>query len=241
MRINRKFTVRFAKLALLGLALATVQRFYAQNLTEVSGQIKEAVNEDPKRSEPPTAVWLTPLRPGRAPVPAGSHGFTLLQKDKRFTPHLLIIPVGSVVHFPNRDPFFHNVFSLFDGRRFDLGLYEAGSSKDVTFNREGVSYVFCNIHSEMSAVIIALATPFYTQPNLDGRFRIRDVPADDYMLHVWVEGEDQAVLDSLKRKVHISGTHLDLGSIILPKRPQVPNSHENKYGQSYDNPEPAAY
>ena len=76
-----------------------------------------------------------------------------------FTPHILVVPVGSVVRFPNADPFFHNVFSLFDGKRFDLGLYEAGSTKEVTFSREGLSYIFCNIHPEMSAVVISLSTP----------------------------------------------------------------------------------
>ena len=75
------------------------------------------------------------------------HGrYTLLQKNRTFIPHLQVIPAGSVVQFPNADPFFHNVFSLFNGKRFDLGLYEAGSSKSVTFPREGVSYIFCNIH-----------------------------------------------------------------------------------------------
>ena len=87
-----------------------------------------------------------------------------LQKNRVFQPHLLIIPVGSVVQFPNADPFFHNVFSLFDGKRFDLGLYEAGSTKSVTFSREGVSYIFCNIHPEMSAVILTLSTSLYSVP-----------------------------------------------------------------------------
>jgi len=89
---------------------------------------------------PPAVIWLNPLRPGS--VAFATHGnFTLLQKNKMFTPHLLVVPVGSSVAFPNADPFFHNVFSLFDGRRFDLGLYEAGSTRSVVFSRE-VSHIF---------------------------------------------------------------------------------------------------
>ena len=53
----------------------------------------------------------------------------LVQRNKTFEPHLLVIPAGTTVQFPNEDPFFHNVFSLFDGKRFDLGLYEAGTSR----------------------------------------------------------------------------------------------------------------
>jgi plastocyanin len=110
-------------------------------------------------------IWLTPLAGStalRVDVPEASpHRFRLVQKNKRFTPHILVIPAGSLVEFPNLDPFFHNVFSLFDGKRFDLGLYEAGSTRTVRFNAAGISYIFCNIHPEMNAVVIALKTPYY--------------------------------------------------------------------------------
>ena len=89
----------------------------------------------------------------------------LVQKNKSFEPHILVVPAGSMVEFPNRDPFFHNVFSLFEGKRFDLGLYEAGTSRMVRFDRPGISYIFCNIHPEMSAVVITMATPLYAISN----------------------------------------------------------------------------
>ena len=102
-------------------------------------------------------VWLTPLKPDGRPAATGHPGpFRLVQKDKMFTPHLLVVPTGTSVEFPNEDPFFHNVFSLFNGQRFDLGLYESGTSRAVRFDREGVSYIFCNIHPEMGAVVLAL-------------------------------------------------------------------------------------
>ena len=81
----------------------------------------------------------------------------LRQKNKAFEPHLLVVTIGSNVEFPNDDPWFHNVFSLFNGKRFDLGLYEAGTTRTVHFEREGVSYIFCNIHPEMSAVVVVLS------------------------------------------------------------------------------------
>ncbi|HEY1901939.1 MAG TPA: hypothetical protein VGG56_05895 [Terracidiphilus sp.] len=176
-------------------------------------------------------IWLNPLRRGgEAPVTPGR--FTLLQKNKMFTPHLLVVPVGSSVAFPNADPFFHNVFSLFDGRRFDLGLYEAGSTRSVVFSREGVSYIFCNIHSEMSAVVIALTTPLYGFADARGVFHVKDVADGDYELHVWIEGQKQSSLDRLTRRVHVQGETADLGE-IRPDRPgQQP--HLNKFGQPYE-------
>ena len=183
------------------------------------------------KKTPPAVIWLKPLRPGLAPiVTPGS--FTLLQKDKMFTPHLLVAPVGSSVAFPNADPFFHNVFSLFDGRRFDLGLYETGSTRSVVFSREGVSYIFCNIHSEMSAVVIALSTPYYGIADQQGVFHMKEIPAGDYELHVWAEGRKQSSLDRLTRRVHIAGEVADLGE-ISSGQPE-PQQHLNKFGQPYE-------
>jgi plastocyanin len=180
---------------------------------------------------PPAVIWLKPLRTGAtAPVVPGN--FTLLQKNKMFMPHLLVVPVGSNVAFPNADPFFHNVFSLFDGRRFDLGLYEAGSTRSVVFSREGVSYIFCNIHSEMSAVVIALSTPYYGIADTHGEFHLKGVPNGDYDLHIWIEGRKQSSLDGLTRRVHIDEQSVDLGEfrVELPKQLQ----HLNKFGQPYE-------
>src|SRR5262249_17788227 len=108
-------------------------------------------------------VWLVPsgsVDPAALSAFEAQH-LQLTQKNKSFSPHILVVPVGAVVAFPNRDPIFHNVFSLYEGKRFDLGLYEAGSTRDVRFDKPGISYIFCNIHPEMSAVVVALDTPYY--------------------------------------------------------------------------------
>jgi len=184
---------------------------------------------------PPAVVWLKPLTPGLAmPVAAvPKAGYTLLQKDKMFLPHLLVVPTGSVVQFPNADPFFHNVFSLFNGQRFDLGLYEAGKTKTVTFSREGVSYIFCNIHSDMSAVVVSLSTPFFSIADTHGTFHIDGVPAGEYEMHVWVEGEQQSNLDRWIRRVSIPGADQDLGTIVV-NLSAAAQHHANKFGQPYD-------
>ena len=125
-------------------------------------------------------LWLTPAgggAPSGLPTAQPSNPPRLVQRNKSFAPHVLIVPVGSVVEFPNRDPFFHNVFSLFEGKRFDLGLYEAGSVRNVVFDKPGISYIFCNIHAEMSAVVIAVSTPYYGTSDRRGQVTIPRVPA----------------------------------------------------------------
>jgi hypothetical protein len=151
-----------------------------------------------------------------------------------FSPHLLVIPVGSTVQFPNADPFFHNVFSLFDGKRFDLGLYEAGSSKSVSFSKEGVSYIFCNIHPDMSAVILALSTPLFAVADAKGFFLMQNVPPGEYELHLWVEGVPQPTLNQLRKHVHIQPGLADLGSVGVAIPATGNSSHSDMFGKTYD-------
>src|SRR3984885_3926194 len=182
----------------------------------------------------PAVLWLEPLA-GAPALPFLPHGhYTLLQKNRTFIPHLQVIPVGTVVQFPNADPFFHNVFSLFDGKRFDLGLYEAGQSKSVAFSREGVSYIFCKIHPEMSAVVLALSTPLYAVADANDSFVIRNIPSGDYNMHLWVEGVPQSVLDGLNRLVHLPPRTVDLGTLRIPSMSTGTVPHTNKFGNAYD-------
>src|SRR6201996_7181797 len=159
----------------------------------------------------PAVIWLQPLggAPALAFTPRGH--YTVLQKNRTFVPHLQVVPVGSAIQFPNLDPFFHNVFSLFEGKRFDLGLYEKGSSKTVQFNRPGVSYLFCNIHPTMSAVVIAVNTPFWSIATAEGEMRIEDLEPGEYDAHLWVEGESQDKLDKWTHRVVLQKGSKDVG------------------------------
>ena len=189
-------------------------------------------------------VWLKPLDPAaKSEVLDGSNRkkFQLVQHNKSFQPHVLVVPVGSVVDFPNHDPFFHNVFSLFDGKRFDLGLYEAGASNSVRFDRLGVSFLFCNIHPEMSAVVVAVDTPYYGLSDRKGNIAIENVPEGRYELHVWYERSLPDDLKTLTRAVTISGPSKDLGTIQVPENPSFTPAHKNKYGQDYTLPPVPGY
>lgn len=219
---------------MLGPIIVAALVVHAQSPAMVEVKMRLAFAGQTRRVVPPAVLWLQPLQQ----IPSASNPpherYTLLQENRMFHPHLLVVPVGSVVLFPNADPFFHNVFSLFDGKRFDLGLYEAGSTREVTFSREGVSYIFCNIHPEMSAVVLALSTPFHAIADAHGAFHIRDVPAGDYDLHVWVEGAQEPALDHLTRRIHLTANSGDLGELIIPAIGKRPADHLNKFGQPYD-------
>src|ERR1700733_1190021 len=166
-------------------------------------------------SIPATVVWLTPAPSSGVeldpPKPNVGGNARLVQKNKSFEPRILVVPAGSMVEFPNRDPFFHNVFSLFEGKRFDLGLYEAGSTRDVHFDKAGISYIFCNIHPEMSAVVIALDTPYYGVSDSRGQVVIANVPGGKYTLRVWYEAALPEALKAMTREVTVSEASSTLG------------------------------
>ncbi len=182
---------------------------------------------------PPSVAWLVPLAGDPAAISTSApRTYRMVQKNKQFVPHLMVVPLGSFVEFPNEDPFFHNVFSLYNGKRFDLGLYETGSARGVRFDREGVSYIFCNIHPEMGAVILALSTPYYAISR-DGNIAIPNVPPGRYALNVWTEGATAESLSAAKRQVIVSDAGATLGAIDLVVAPSPVTHHANKYGESY--------
>ena len=200
------------------------------------------VGKKPKSRDASNVVlWLTPtdgtLLPP-APVTQSSVRPRLVQRNKSFEPHVLVVPVGSLVQFPNRDPFFHNVFSLFEGKRFDLGLYEAGSTRDVLFDKPGISYIFCNIHAEMSAVVIALNTPYYGISDRRGQVLIPGVAPGRYTLRVWYEGALAEALSEMMREITVSGGASTLGLLRVPAA-SPPQEHKNLYGRDYTPPSPA--
>src|SRR6266576_2657776 len=194
---------------MLGAVLSVILAFAAQGRgQEVTLSVRVKVVDPARNTESGHAenvlVWLTPM--GKlAPLPsAPKQALRLAQHNKSFEPHLLVVPVGAVVQFPNRDPFFHNVFSLFEGKRFDLGLYEAGTTRNVSFDRPGISFIFCNIHAEMSAIVVALDTPYYGISNRKGEVAIPRVPPGHYTLKAWAETALPENLNALTREVTIS-------------------------------------
>lgn len=183
-------------------------------------------------------MWLTPIGARITPPQQEPTAIPkLVQKNKSFQPNLLVIPVGGKVEFPNRDPFFHNVFSLFEGKRFDLGLYESGTTRFVQFDKPGISFIFCNIHAEMNAVVIALATPYYAISNAKGEVSLENVPPGRYQVEIFHSSVAPGALHALAREITVGPGQSTLGSFTLAET-DVEVAHKNKYGRDYDPPQP---
>jgi len=180
-------------------------------------------------------VWLE--AEDHKPAPAAPHAVRMVQQRKQFIPHLLAIPVGATVEFPNLDPIFHSAFSNIDGQPFDIGLYPPGTTRRVLFHRPGIVRIFCNIHQSMSAVIVVAPTPWIAVSDRKGAFSIDGIEPGRYVLHFFHERATQQTLDALTRKIDVSAGTVALPLVQVSESGYIETPHPNKYGQAYG-PEP---
>jgi plastocyanin len=169
-------------------------------------------------------IWLA----AKAAVSSPSIRAEISTAEKQFSPHVLVVPLGSTVTFPNHDPFNHNVFSLSEENPFDLGMYGRGATPSVKFERAGIVRIYCNVHPQMSALVVVRDNPWYSQPSSDGSFTIEAVPPGRYVLHAWHERSPPTTRDLVIPAVGIANLELQLDARGYKFKP-----HLNKFGRPY--------
>lgn len=147
-----------------------------------AGQTGAAAKKDPDPS--PAVVWLEGVKGDFKPPAANP---VVIQEGIEFRPRVLPVLVGTTVEFPNKDPTYHNVFSLSKSKKFDLGRYATGESKNVTFESPGEVRVYCEIHEHMRTFVLVLENPYWALTDASGNYAIKDVPPGEYTLVAWHE------------------------------------------------------
>jgi plastocyanin len=198
----------------------------AARLVDVSGRII-ILEKDNKPSPDLGAAVLYLEGSALAAAVARPVNVEIAITDKTYAPHVVVVPVGSAVRFPNHDPFNHNVFSQSEPNQFDLGLYGRGEAKSQTFANPGLVRVYCNVHPRMVAYVQVMANRHFAQPGTDGSFTIANVPPGQYRLHVWHERIPAEVVTDVTAG---GGEPLQ---ITLDARGYRWEPHRNKYGKNY--------
>jgi plastocyanin len=168
-------------------------------------------------------VWIEGVKAKAQPVTA-----EIRMKGKAFVPHVLAVPVGSTVKFPNDDAIFHNVFSVSGDNRFDLDLYKKPKAGVWTAQHPGVVRVYCNIHPQMSAIVVVHDNPFVAMASRDGRFALEGVPEGRYRVTAWHERAEPASLDVVVAAEGQAAANLTLDASKFRRA-----RHKNKHGQDY--------
>jgi plastocyanin len=213
-----------AAAALLALSLSAAR---AQGA--VSGQI--AIQERPGEiTEDMTnaVVYLEAAGGAKAKLPATNTSIAL--QSRQFAPRVRVVTEGSKIEFPNQDPFNHNVFSKASQGPFDTESFGKGKTRDNTFKSAGVYPIYCNVHPRMTAFVLALKTPFFTQAGKDGRFSVDKVPAGKYTVHVWHDRGGEQTSDLVVPATGLAGLKYDLDA-----RGYKYVQHKNKFGKDYAN------
>ena len=160
----------------------------------------------------PTVVFVDGPLVGAPPWPESVRS-VIAQKGLQFHPSLLVVPRNTSVSFPNEDNEFHNVFSYSRAKRFDLGRYPKGESKNVTFDKPGIVKAYCEVHPWMRAAILVLETPCYAIVSGDGSFSIEGIPAGRHELVIWnIDGGSKKVVvditagKTLELQVRLAGS-----------------------------------
>ena len=196
----------------------------------VAGQIRLAERPgDGARDLAQAVVWLE--APRRLAVPASNSApaaGAIAMRGREFLPHVRVVRAGGAVAFPNDDPFNHNVFSNTTLGAFDLGLYKHGATRAAPFQRPGVYPIYCNIHHRMVSFVVAVPTPWATQPDADGRFALTGVPAGSYVLHAWHERAGEVT-----QQVEVRADGTASVQVALDARGYAPAEHLNKFGLPY--------
>lgn len=178
-----------------------------------------------------TLVWLEPASGRAFRLTPGT--FQMVTRGKMLIPHVLPVPAGSTITFPNDDPISHNLFSLSANNSFDLGLYRRGAGKSEKFETPGLVNVYCNVHPNMSAVIYVMDTPYFAFADPTGTYSIDNVPAGKYRLIAWNE---QSGLTESPIEVSSSGNVSGSVTLMLDSRNYRLTQHLNKLGKPYEPP-----
>jgi plastocyanin len=202
---------------------------HAQPAGRVVGTVK-VTDADGKPAVADVIVYIT----GFTEPPAGKTA-TIEQTGRRFVPDLVAVTAGDHVDFPNRDPFLHNVFSQSPPRKFDLGSFKKGESKDRRFEKPGVVEVYCNIHPEMAATILVLPNRRHARAGAGGKFVLDGVPPGKWKVFAYTRRAAKPVSAEVTVAAG-ADTTIDLALVRGAEQP-----HVNKYGEKYRPEKPVTY
>jgi hemoglobin len=171
------------------------------------GMLHGSVKIDGKAPQGMGVVMVYPVKGGAKRT---AKQRVIEQRNKEFAPHVMAVPVGSTVSFPNFDSIFHNVFSLSKSKAFDLGMYKSGETRDVKFDKPGIVRLGCNLHANMSAYIIVVDAPHYVLINPDGTYSFKALEPGKYKVSAWHEPSGEPGTTEVEVKEGDNTNDLDL-------------------------------
>jgi hypothetical protein len=192
-----------------------------------------------------TVVFLRNITHGKAmdlPVSRRS----LNQKNCRYEPHILLVPVQATLTVKSSDPLLHTVH-MSGSADYNLPFTAAGQEITRPMNRDGAVSLRCNAgHVWMNGEMIVAKHPYFAVTDEDGNFELSDVPAGTYEIVAWHEGwrvVGQSPLYDIATQVRVNrpvfsdpviwnktvtvSSHqgVDVNFTLAERTPQMPEGH----------------
>ena len=183
------------------------------------GQLHGALKVDGKA---PNGIGVIQLWPTKGGSKRTAKARVIEQRGKTFMPHVMAVPVGSTVSFPNFDPIYHNVFSLSKTKQFDLGMYKNGETRDVKLDKPGIVRLGCNLHANMSAYVVVVDAPHYAVVDADGNFSFKNLAPGKYKVQAWIEPSGEPTTSEVTVKAGDNESNIEIkanaGPAISPDK-----------------------
>jgi plastocyanin len=180
-------------------------KFVGEKMPEVKmlpvDKDKEVCGTEPKSSEKfvisaenmgikNVVVSIEGIKKGKK-AEAPAEGYNLYQKGCWFEPHVMAVPAGASVSFPNKiDKVMHNLHSYTmpsdSNRPFNKGV-PFGGTFSTTLKKPGLVKMTCDVHKWMLAWIVVKDSPYYAITDENGNFKIEDIPPGTYKVQAWQE------------------------------------------------------
>lgn len=109
----------------------------------------------------------------------------IVEHDLRFQPRVLAVAAGSAVLLRNEDTVWHGVFSVSPQHAFDVGKRAPGAVDTLRFDSTGVVTLRCDIHPDMSTIVVVTPNHAFTRPDSSGQWRLPGLPPGRYVVHAW--------------------------------------------------------
>jgi hypothetical protein len=169
----------------------------------------------------------------------------LNQKNCRYEPHILLVPLNATLTVKSSDPLLHTV-QMSGAADYNLPFTAAGQVIDRNMLRAGAINLRCNMHTWMNGEMMVAPHPYYTITDENGNFELTQVPPGTYEIVAWHEGwkvvGENALYDivtqvRVKRPVFSDPVMWNKSVSVLPRRvtemrftlgeqlPQLPQGH----------------
>ncbi len=208
--------MRTSATVIFSLVVFVLLGFITLPLNAFAGKIKGTVEVQGLRTPENVVVYLTKMPP--KDVDLSKARFAMDQRNLEFVPHVLVVPVGASIVFPNDDQVAHNVFSMSRAKSFNLGSYNPGESRTVVFDKTGIVELRCDVHAEMAAYILVMENPYFAVTDKNGHFQI---PDESYLKQAGLEGPADLAPGNYTVKTWHEKLKTEKISVVVPESGDV--------------------